>query len=168
MRAPILRSLLAVFVVGAAVWALSAAGASGQEYPLPLPPAPAGPLPKLQPFPQVRISGSANRRGARITRLTVKAKVGVTIASRCYGGRSKRCPSSRVRRQLITGTAGTTRTIHVKRFERRLRGGARLRLFIAREGRTGKFTSIQIRRGRVPTRRDRCVRGMTMRVITCP
>lgn len=169
MRASLLRSLLAACLLGGLIYVLTAGGASGQQYQLPPPPPPppaADPLPRLKPFPKVRIRGFATPRGARIESLTVRARVGVIVLSRCVGKR-KRCPYKE-RTQQIKGKAGTTRRVRVDGFERGFRAGVKLRLFIMSFGRTGKFTSFGIRRRKIPRRYDRCVRGLDAKPIPCP
>lgn len=167
MRTPIIRWLLLVCLLGGAAYALTAGGASGQEYPLPPPPPPppAAKLSKLSPFPVVRIRGVATRRGARIDSLTVKAKVGVLVVSRCQG-KPKRCPYKE-RTQRIKGAKGRTRRVRVDGFERGFRAGVKLRLFIVSADRVGKFTSFGIRRRKKPRRYDRCVRGVVLKPILC-
>lgn len=164
VRASILRSLLAACLLGGAVYALTAGGASGQEYQLP--PPVAEPLPMLSPFPVVRIRGVATPTGARINLLTVRARVGVTVVRRCAGS-GTRCPYSQ-RTQRVRGQIGRTRTIHIGGFERRFSAGVNLRLFVVTPGRTGKFTSFTIRRRRSPRRTNRCVRGLELKPVLCP
>ncbi len=164
-----LRSFLAACILGGAIYALAAGGASGQQYELPPPPPQppsTEPLPKLTPFPKVRIRGIATRRGARIDSLTVRARVGLVIVSRCTG-KPKRCPYKK-RVHQVKGEEGTTRRVRIPRFERAFRAGVKLRLFVVAPGRTGKFTSFGIRRRKIPRRYDRCVRGLVLTPISCP
>jgi hypothetical protein len=140
---------------------LVAGTASGQEYPLP----PPVPLPQLSPPPLVRIVGATSRRGAKITRLTVRAPVGATIVSRCVVKIRKRCPY----RQRVTPVSGAvgTRTLHIRGFERSFRAGVLLRLYVVKAGRTGKYTSFTIRLRRTPLRRDRCISGIALIPVAC-
>ena len=179
-----------VAVAGALLaWSIAPGGAAGQEYPLPAlppPPAPAptpvptttvvpprpppvtasSSLPLLTPFPIIRIVGRTTPRGAKVTRLTVRAAVGSYIVSRCVGP-SSRCPyKQRVAR--IPGRRGQVRTIHVRGFERSFRAGVLLRVYVAGAGRTGKFTSFKIRRRRSPRRNDGCVADIVLRPVRCP
>jgi hypothetical protein len=175
MRASLLRSVLIACLLGAAIYALTAGGASGQEYEQPpVPPPPPAPVPPeeevlllIRPFPLVRIRGVATPTGARIDSLTVKGKVGLFIDSRCYGGRAKGCPYKERVRQ-IKGTPGRTRRVSVSGFSRNFRSGVKLRLFLIEPGRIGKFTSFEIRRRKKPRRRDRCVRSIELTPIRCP
>ena len=160
-------------------WAIVPAGAGGQQYPVPTaapptvapptvappPPPAASRLPLLTPFPIVRIVGRTSRRGAKITRLTVRAVVGSDVVSRCLGA-SGRCPY-RQRITRIRGTRGQIRTIHVRAFERSFRAGVLLRVYVVRAGRTGKFTSFRIRSRRAPMRNDSCVEDIVLRPVRC-
>lgn len=121
-------------------------------------------MPLLTPFPIVRIVGRTTKRGARITRLTVRAAAGTSIVSRCIG---RGCPYAH-RTTRIAGTRGQVRTIHVRGFERSLRAGVLLRVYAAAAGRTGKFTSFRIRKGRSPRRNDGCVADIALRPVRCP
>lgn len=133
-------------------------------------PAPAGssvhPLPPLTPFPTVRFVGRTTKRGARIMRLAVRAEVGTYVVSRCAGG-AKRCPY-RQRIAQVRGRRGGVRTLRVRGFERIFRAGAVLQIYVVDVGMTGKFTSIRIRRGKLPIRTDRCVEGIALRPVRCP
>ncbi len=114
----------------------------------------------------MRIAGYTTRRGARVRRLTVRARPGVTIVSRCVGHR-RYCPY-RKRTMRLRGKAGRTRTVHVRGFERVFRSGVLLRIYVAKSGRTGKFASFRIRRHRAPRRNDGCVAGPRLRPVKCP
>jgi hypothetical protein len=169
MRTSLLRSLLAACLLGGVLYALTAGGAaSGQQYPLPPPPPPPPPpatLKKLKPFPVLRIKGFSTRRGAKVTLLTVRAKVGVVIVSRCKG-KAKQCPYKE-RVQQIKGKKGKTKTVSVNGFQRGFRAGVKLRIFVVSDGRIGKFTSYGIRRRKKPRRYDRCVRGLVLTPVLC-
>jgi hypothetical protein len=173
------RSLIGLLIVACAgalfAWALVPSGAAGQQYPLPPPPPPPQPpprteggssLPLLTPFPIVRIVGRTTRRGAKITRLTVRASTRSDVVSRCVGPRGT-CPYKQ-RTIRVPGERGRARTIHVRGFERTFRAGVLLRVYIAGAGRIGKFTSFRIRRNRAPRRNDGCVADIVLRPVTCP
>jgi hypothetical protein len=120
------------------------------------PPTPAAPGPRLlKPFPVVRIKGVLTVRGARVTRLSVRAPRGVRIVVACRG---RDCPSRRYR-----APRGTHR---LRRFERDLRSGTRLEIRITKPGYIGKRTVIVIRRRHAPSRSDRCVEPGG-RVLSC-
>ena len=115
------------------------------------------PLRMMSPAPLVRIRGRLTRSGARITLLTVKAPRGASIRLRCAG---RGCPAERWAR-----TASLTR---IARFQAALPAGTRLVISITKPGRIGKHTVIVIRRGKAPTRRDRCLVPGPRRPVACP
>jgi hypothetical protein len=125
------------------------------------PPAVTGPLgasppPLLDPFPTVRIRGRLTPDGARVTRLAVRAPRGVRIVVSCHG---RSCPA----RRLALAAA-----IRLRRFERELRAGTRLEITVTKPGYIGKWTTIVIRRGAAPRRRDRCVYPGARDRVECP
>jgi len=124
----------------------------------PLPPA-ARPLRAMAPFPVVRIAGVVLRRGALIRVLSVRAPRGAQVQVVCHG---KGCPA----RALATTTA--MRVARFGRFERRLRAGVRLELFVRKENRIGKYTRFVIRAGAPPKRVDRCLFPGKPRPERCP
>ena len=167
--------LLAVACLGALLaWALVPSGAGGQQYPLPTvpptttapPPGTAPKLPLLTPFPIIRIVGRSTARGAKVSRMTVRARVGSYVVSRCVGSRG-RCPYKQ-RLSRVPGTKGRIRTVHVRGFERSFRAGVLLRIYVVGPGRTGKFTSFRIRSGHAPRRNDGCVADIVLRPVACP
>jgi len=117
--------------------------------PLPAVPTPVQPLRQMTPFPIVRIVGSATRRGARVRILSVRAPATATILVRC---RRQRCS----RRSRARGR-GMRRAVRFRRFERRLRAGTILEVYVRSPGVIGKFTRFRIRRGRAPSRTDLCL-----------
>jgi hypothetical protein len=116
----------------------------------------------LSPFPIVRLRGSVAGRTASINLLSVQgAPRGAKVRVRCRGGG---CP-----RKLVTSTALSSRnTMRLRAFERRLRAGAKLEIYITQSGRLGKYTRFEIRRNAAPRRTDRCVRSYPGKPFTCP
>jgi len=112
----------------------------------------------LSPFPTVRIRGMLTAGGARITLLTVRAPSGTRIAVRCFGSD---CPARRWTR------ARATRLTRIARFQRRLAAGTRLVITVTRRNRIGKHTTIVIRRGKAPFRRDRCLPPGATKPVSC-
>jgi PKD repeat protein len=107
------------------------------------------PRPRLMsPFPVVRIAGTVLPHGALINVLSVRSPRGARIRVRCVGDG---CPVSRV------ATTSATRLVRFHRFERRLRAGIRLKVFVRQANRIGKYTSFLIRAGAPPKRVDLCV-----------
>ena len=115
----------------------------------------------LTPFPAVVILGRLTRRGARVTRLTVRAPEGSTVLARC---RRKRCGRPHRARK----TVGPTGVVRVKRFERPLRAGSLLKIVVTKPGFVGKYTSFKFRRRRPPIRKDVCAQAGTAKPIACP
>ena len=102
----------------------------------------------MSPFPIVRIAGTVLRRGALIRVLAVRAPRGSLVRVRCVG---EGCPVRSVTKR------SATRVVRLRKFERRLRAGIRLKLFVRQAGRIGKYTSFLIRAGAPPKRVDRCL-----------
>ena len=100
----------------------------------------------LSPFPLVRIRGYLTSSGARLTLLRVKAPRGVRIKVRCHGSS---CP----RRKL----ARMTRLTRLRPYERALRAGTRIVIKVTKPGWIGKHSTILIRDGKAPRRKDRCL-----------
>ena len=132
--------------------------------PVPAPSVPAAPAPAtsvpprmMRPAPVIGIKGWLTNGGAMISRLTVRAPRGVRITVRCRG---RGCP-----RESLARSAKRTR---LKSFEGRLRAGTRLVVRVTRKGFIGKHTTIRIRRGKAPARRDRCLYPGSGKPKRCP
>jgi hypothetical protein len=126
---------------------------AGPPTPIAGPPTPTGDvlgqqksLRWIDPFPVVRIRGWLTSTGARVTLLTVRAPRGARIKVRCTG---RSCPKR--------GYAHATVLVHLKPYERILKAGVKLEISITRPGYVGKYTSIKLRRGKAPLRRDLCL-----------
>jgi hypothetical protein len=113
--------------------------------------------PLLRPFPLVRLRGLIFRRGARVTRLTVKGPAGAQVTITCRG-RSRSCPRNTTTRTM-TGATARFRT-----FERRMRTNTILRIYVTKPGYVGKYTRFKIRRNRTPLRTDACALPATKSV----
>lgn len=120
----------------------------------------------MSPFPVVRAVVRSTPRGARITRMTVRAPVGAYIVSECVGA-ARACPYG-LRESRIGGRVGSTRTVHVRAFERSFRSGVVLRVYVVNDGRMGKYTRLRIRRRSSPLRSDSCVAERDLRPVRCP
>ncbi len=124
-------------------------------------------VPLMQPFPVVRMAGSFTTSGARISLLAALAPVGANVTITCHG---KGCPT---KSQAFVATAGAksksgTVEITFKRFERYLRSGVVMEIWISKHGQIGKFTRFVIRRDKSPTRVDQCVNPTGTVPIVCP
>ena len=143
-------------------------GPGGEPAPTPAGPAqpgspvvPAQPKPPvmMRPFPIVRIAGVVLPNGALIRILSVRAPRGSSIRIRCRG---KGCPAATVAR------TSATRLVRFRRFERRLRAGVKLEIFVRKAGKVGKYTRFLIRGGKPPARMDRCLMPGKRRPVACP
>jgi len=114
----------------------------------------------LRPFPIVRIAGEVRQRGALVRLLTVRAPRRARVRLRCKG---RGCPA-RVRRE----TVGKRRRIRFEGFERMLRAGIKIEIFIRKPDTIGKYTRFRIRRGASPSRRDRCLLPGVRKPRRCP
>jgi large repetitive protein len=125
------------------------------------------PVPLMQPFPVVRMSGSFGASGAKISLLAALAPVGATVTVTCHG---RGCPA---KSQAFVATspnkskAGAV-TITFRRFERFLRGGVVLEIWISKHGQIGKFTRFVIHRGKSPSRVDECLNPAGTTPLVCP
>jgi len=143
--------------------AVSAAEIVVPASPAPLSPPPGSPLPTtplimMSPFPIVRIAGDLLPRGARVRILSVRSPRGARIRARCGGGR---CPVASVRRLSTTGF------VRLRAFERRLRAGTRIGIFVRKSGTIGKYTRFRIRAGAPPKRVDLCLYPGRIRPAPC-
>ena len=117
----------------------------------------------ITPFPVVRVVGDVRRRGTRIKEIIVRVPTGSRVRIRCRGGG---CPRPSARR---TGGARMARTLHVRRFAHRLlRPRTVLTISVTKPGTIGKYTRLRIRRGRPPSRIDRCLLPGGKRPVRCP
>jgi PKD repeat protein len=121
----------------------------------------AGQLRLMTPFPMVRITGRVERRGTRLRRLTISAPTGARVKLGCRG---RGCPFTR--RSASARTAGTLR---VRRLEGSLlRPRARIEVRVTRPDAIGKYTRFRFRKGKPPTRFDRCLVPGASRPVVCP
>jgi hypothetical protein len=110
----------------------------------------------LSPFPVVRIKGWLTATGAQVTMLTVRAPRGASISVRCRG---LHCPRKHLARAVAL--------VHLKPYQRLLRGNMQLEISVTRRGFVGKRTIITLRRGKAPTRRDLCLYPGVSRAKSC-
>ena len=132
--------------------------------PAPAPPPGGTPLPgpvpsMMSPFPIVRIAGTVLPRGALVRILSVRSPRGARIRARCRG---ERCPVASVARLSRTGF------VRLRAFERRLRAGTRIGIFVRKSGTIGKYTRFRIRAGAPPKRVDLCLYPGRTRPAPCP
>lgn len=120
----------------------------------------------LSPFPVVRIAGRVTRRGTRVRVLSVRAPVGAEVSVRCTG---RSCPFKRQVRTISTSSrAAAAVTFRVRRLERLLRPGVRVRVYVTERGAFGKYTKLRFRARKAPARSDSCVRPDSRVPTECP
>ncbi len=109
----------------------------------------------LSPFPVVRIAGRITKRGTRVRILRVDAPVGTTVSVRCSG---RGCPFKKQVRAVPTSAASRTAVkVRIRRLERLLLPGVRVRVYITKRETVGKYTRLRFRAGHAPARTDRCL-----------
>jgi PKD repeat protein len=113
----------------------------------------------IAPFPVVRLAGKVLARGALVRLLAVRAPQDTLIRVQCKG---RGCPV-RVARRTSRG-----RSVRFRRFERRLRAGVTLEVFVRKPGMVGKYTRFLVRAGAPPKRTDRCLLPGVERPRACP
>ena len=113
----------------------------------------------ITPFPIVRLAGKVLSRGALVSILAVRAPRGSAVRVDCAG---RGCPADAVRR------TSRGRTLRFAAFERRLRAGLRLEIFVRRPALIGKYTRFLVRAGKAPLRTDRCLFPGVPRPRACP
>ena len=129
----------------------------------------AQPLVLMQPFPVVRIAGSARSSSVRVELFTVQAPVGAKVSVTCRG-RGRGCPA-RGQAFVVSATSrgqGGTGLVSLTRYERTLKAGAVLEVRVSKAGQIGKYTSFKIRRGKLPERLDACLAPAATQPMTCP
>lgn len=119
----------------------------------------------MQPFPIVRITGTYNPFGAKLTLLKVQQlPVGARITVRCKG---RGCPIRSARRVAVWKKRGVA-PVQFRAFERFLRGGVTLEILVSKPGRIGEYTQFAIRRGKLPERVDMCLDPAGVKPLVCP
>ena len=120
----------------------------------------------LSPFPVVRIAGRITRRGTRVRLLRVKAPVGTKLTVRCTG---RSCPFRKQVRAVPTTTSSlTTVNIRIRRLERLLLPGVRVRVYVTKSGAVGKYARFRFRARKPPARTDSCVMPGSWAPAECP
>lgn len=120
---------------------------------------PPNPARLLAPFPIVRLRGSVEGRLIRVSLLSVRAPVGSKVSVYCSG---TGCPTKRV------GINAGIKLVRVRSFERRLRGGTILKIYVTKPGFIGKYTRFRFVSSRAPLRVDRCASTPGTKPKLCP
>lgn len=113
----------------------------------------------LSPFPIVRLRGSVRGKVVRVILLSVRAPRRSKVSVYCTG---RSCP-----RRRAAATAGT-RIVRMRQFERRLRGGTILKIYVTKPGFVGKYTRFRFVSNRAPLRTDRCATSAGTKPKRCP
>jgi PKD repeat protein len=118
-----------------------------------------GRLSLLTPFPVVRLVGAAYTTRTIVSVLSVQSPRGALVRVRCKG---TGCPKV-VRRKRSKGKG-----VRFKTFERGLRAGAKLEIFVVAKKRIGKYTSFKMQRAKPPWRTDLCLKPGKRKPVSCP
>jgi PKD repeat protein len=113
----------------------------------------------LTPFPVVRLAGQAYRRRTLIIVLSVQAPKGALVRVRCKG---HGCP------KVVRSKRSKGAPVRFKTFERRIRAGAKLEVFVFAKRRIGKYTRFKMLSGKPPQRTDACVLPGRTKPRPCP
>ena len=120
----------------------------------------------LSPFPVVRIAGRIRASGTHVRLLRVDGPKGAEVSVRCSGSG---CPfRKQVRAISSTPNTVSAKTLRVRRLERFLPAGVRVRVYVTKTGAIGKYTRFRFRAGKAPVRVDRCAMPGTRMPIQCP
>jgi major membrane immunogen (membrane-anchored lipoprotein) len=122
----------------------------------------------IQPFPIVRMAGSYDAAGVKISLLTVQAPVGATVAVTCRGAGCPAKSESVVASSGPKGNKAGTVVVTLRRFERPLRAGTILEIEVSDHGEIGKFTKFVIHHDKLPSRQDLCLNPAGTTPILCP
>ena len=119
------------------------------------PPPPPG---SLRPDPDIRFLGQILSTGTRVQVLEVSAPKRALVTVRCKG---KSCGVKQRRKRIKKGP------VRFKTYQRFLRAGVRLEIFVAKPGKIGEYRRYTIRRNKLPKRVTRCLNGMKPRPVKC-
>jgi hypothetical protein len=113
----------------------------------------------MSPFPVVRLVGAAYVTRTIVSELSIQAPRGSLVKARCKG---RGCPKV-VRRKKSKG-----KQLRFKTFERGIRAGAKLEVFVVKKKRIGKYTSFKMLRSKPPRRTDLCLVPGKRKPRVCP
>ena len=120
-------------------------------------------LKRISPFPQMLIDGRVAGRTTSITTLRLRrVPGGATVGLACRG---RGCP---FRRKTIKVRGGSSRTVALKRLQRRMRAGTVVVITVRKGNALGKYIRLRFRRGLAPARLDRCVAPRSSKPVRCP
>jgi PKD repeat protein len=107
----------------------------------------------------VRIRGKILPTTIQLQGLSVKAPTGFKATAYCKG---RGCPFAKATRRVRKGFA------RFDQLKRSMRPGTIIRVTVTKPLNWGRYTSLRLRRGAAPERKDRCLRGESTRPVKCP
>jgi plastocyanin len=120
----------------------------------------------LSPFPVVRIAGRITPKGTRVRLLRVDAPKDAKVSVSCSG---KGCPfKKQVRTVSATPKNASAAIVRVRRLERLIRAGVRVRVYVTKAAQIGKYTRFRFRAGKPPVRTDGCLMPGAWTPSQCP
>jgi hypothetical protein len=119
-------------------------------------------LKRLSPFPLMLIDGRVAGRTTSISTLRLRrVPGGATIGIRCTG---RGCP---FRSSTVKVRKGKSRTVALRRLQRRMRAGTTVVITVRKGNTLGKYIRLRFRRGSAPARVDRCVAPKSSKPVKC-
>jgi PKD repeat protein len=112
----------------------------------------------MRPLPEIVFTGAAFRQGASLEHVGADGPRGALVTVRCKG---KGCPVKERRKRI------KKRSVRFANFERFLRSGTRVEIFVAQPGKLGFYRRYTIRAGKRPKKIRRCLDGMRPRPFKC-
>ncbi len=120
-------------------------------------------LKRLSPFPTLLIDGRVAGRITRISTLRLRrVPGGATINVACKG---RGCPYRKSRMRV---RKGKSRTVAVRRLQRRMRAKTVVVITVRKGNTIGKYIRLRFRRSSAPARVDRCVVPRSSKPVKCP
>ena len=104
------------------------------------------------------ISGRFGRKSTRINRLYIRAPKGALVVIRCKG---RGCPR-------LTRYRARNSSLRLRRFERTLRSGTQILIYVSKPGYFGRYVQLTIKRNAPPTSRKLCLAPGKTKPIRCP
>jgi PKD repeat protein len=121
-------------------------------------PAPAPPPGYMRPPPGYDFGGTILSNGMRVEYLNIRGPKAALVTVACRG---RGCPVKQRRKRI------KRRTVSFQSYERFLRAGVKLEIFIRKQGSIGAYRAYKIRAGKRPKRTDRCLEPNKPRPVRC-
>lgn len=120
-------------------------------------------LKRLSPFPTLLVNGRVAGAVTRISTLRLRrVPGGATVNVACTG---RGCP---FRKSRVRVRGGKSRTVALRRLQRRIRAGAVVVITVRKGDTIGKYIRLRFRRASAPARVDRCVIPKSSKPVKCP